>query len=150
VSPFLEGTVNSTIAWSGYIRVYGSTHDPDGSIFTSGGRGVAFLSFADSNDTSFYLQAEETSSPLLTAWNASPGLSADLAGGASMNFRIFRGDGSGGGQFDVGPVAVVPVPEPSGPLSVGTALGALFFAGRARSKRGECLDRCWLRGLNEA
>ena len=136
VSPFLEGTVNSTIAWSGYIRGDGSSHDPDGSIFTSGGRGVVFLNFADPNDTSFYLQANETSSPLLTAWSASPGLSADLAGGASMSFGIFRGDGDGGGQFDVGPVTVVPVPEPSGPLPVATAIGALLLAGRARWNRG--------------
>jgi len=132
VSPFLEGTVNSTIEWSGYIRGDGSTHDPDGSIFIGGGRGVVFLNFTDSNDASFYLQADETSSPSLTAWNATPGLVADIASGASMSFRIFRGDGDGGGQFDVGPVTVVPVPEPSGLLSVAAALAALLLRGQAQ------------------
>ena len=139
VSPFLVGTVNSMIEWSGYIRGDGSTRDPDGSIFIIGGRGVVFSNFANSNDTSFYLQPDEISSPLLTAWNASPGLAADIAGGAVMSFRIFLGDGDGGGQFDVGPVTVVPVPEPSGSLSITTAIAAILAAGWARRlSRSDC------------
>ena len=125
VAPFLTGAGSATVAWAGFIVGDGSTNEPDGELFVSGGRGVVFENFSDINDESLYLQPGETSAVLLTAYTTPPGLGLDLSEGATLSFRIFRGQASGNpGTFDVGPVPVAVVPEPgtAGLLAVGLVL----------------------------